>query len=70
MFCCTWNSWHALQVGYTCTGACEKDPYCQQVLKQHFPDVPLHDEILTLDLVKHGKLGDGDRLDTVIITTP
>ena len=40
------------------------------VLQQHFPDVPLHDDILTLDLVEHGEIGDGDRLDTVIITTP
>ena len=28
---------------------CEIDPHCQQVLNRHWPDVPLHDDILTLE---------------------
>lgn len=27
---------------------CEIDPYCQKVLKRHWPEVPLHGDILTL----------------------
>lgn len=27
---------------------CEIDPYCQKILKRHWPEVPLHDDILTL----------------------
>ena len=28
---------------------CEIDPFCQQILKRHWPNVPLHDDITTLD---------------------
>lgn len=28
---------------------CEIDPYCQKVLKKHWPDIPIHDDIRTLD---------------------
>ena len=27
----------------------ELDPYCQRVLKKNFPDVPIHDDVKTLD---------------------
>lgn len=27
---------------------CEIDPYCQKILKRHWPEVPLHDDITTL----------------------
>jgi len=27
----------------------EIDPYCQKVLRKHWPDVPIHDDITTLD---------------------
>jgi site-specific DNA-cytosine methylase len=27
---------------------CELDPFCQQILKRHWPHVPLHDDITTL----------------------
>ena len=27
---------------------CEIDPFCQKVLKKHWPDVPIHDDIKTL----------------------
>lgn len=28
---------------------CEIDPYCQKILKRHWPEVPLHGDITTLD---------------------
>jgi DNA (cytosine-5)-methyltransferase 1 len=28
---------------------CEIDPFCQQILKRHWPNVPLHDNITTLN---------------------
>jgi DNA (cytosine-5)-methyltransferase 1 len=27
---------------------CENEPYCQKVLKKHWPDIPIHDDIRTL----------------------
>ena len=27
---------------------CEIDPYCQRILRRHWPEVPLHDDITTL----------------------
>ena len=36
---------------------CEVDPHCQQVLKRHWPDVPLHDDIRTL---QPGDIPDAD----------
>jgi len=37
--------WAGLQT----TAFCEKDPYCQRVLRKNFPDVPIHDDVKTLD---------------------
>ena len=34
--------------GVKVVGACEKDEFCQQVLKQHFPDTPLYEDVTTL----------------------
>lgn len=36
--------------GYETVGFVEKDPFCQAVLRKNFPGVPIHDDILTLDL--------------------
>jgi DNA (cytosine-5)-methyltransferase 1 len=33
--------------GYETVGQIEIDPWCQQVLKRHWPDVPKHDDITT-----------------------
>ena len=35
--------------GLETTAFCEKDPYCQRVLKKNFPDVPIHDDVKTFD---------------------
>lgn len=37
------------RAGYQVVLQCEIDPHCQQVLKRHWPDVPLYDDICTLD---------------------
>lgn len=37
------------QAGMTPVFHCEIDPYCQKVLKRHWPDVPLHADIVDLD---------------------
>ncbi|MDA0301506.1 MAG: DNA (cytosine-5-)-methyltransferase [Chloroflexi bacterium] len=37
------------QAGADVVFQCEIDPHCQQVLNKHWPDVPLHDDITTLE---------------------
>lgn len=37
---------------------CEIDPFCQKVLRKHWPDVPIHEDITTL----HGETGQFDVL--------
>ncbi len=36
-------------VGWETVGFCEIDPYCQKVLRKHWPDVPIHEDIRELD---------------------
>ena len=33
--------------GFETVGFIEKDPYCQQILKKNFPNIPIHDDITT-----------------------
>lgn len=35
---------------------CEIDPFCQKVLKKHWPDVPCHNDIKTLDTSYYGTI--------------
>lgn len=56
-----------LQAGYVCLGVCEKDAYCKAVLRKHYPDVPICDDLHALDLAK---MCAGVRLDVLVITTP
>lgn len=37
------------QAGLTPAFHCEIDPYCQKILKRHWPEVPLHGDIQTLE---------------------
>lgn len=37
------------QAGMTPVFHCEIDPYCQKILRRHWPEVPLHDDITTLE---------------------
>jgi len=41
-------------VGWETVGFCEIEPYCQKVLRKHWPDVPIYDDIreLTGDEIK------------------
>lgn len=34
--------------GFETIGFCEIDPYCQKVLKKHWPDVPIHEDVKEL----------------------
>lgn len=34
--------------GYETVGFCEIDPFCQKVLKKHWPNVPVHDDVRKL----------------------
>jgi len=34
--------------GFETVGFCEIDPYCQKVLKKHWPDVPIHNDVRRL----------------------
>ncbi|MDJ0512792.1 MAG: DNA (cytosine-5-)-methyltransferase [Methyloceanibacter sp.] len=38
--------------GFETVGFCEIDPYCQAVLRKHWPDVPIHDDIRTFEPAK------------------
>ena len=35
--------------GMTTTAFCERDPYCQSILKKHWPKTPLHTDVRNLD---------------------
>jgi len=36
-------------VGWETVGFCEIDPYCQKVLRKHWPDVPIYEDVKKLD---------------------
>ena len=38
----------ARNVGWETIGFCEIEPFCQKVLKKHWPDVPIHEDIKKL----------------------
>lgn len=42
------------RAGYQVVGQCEIDPFCRKVLKKHWPDIWLHDDVRTLtgDIVR------------------
>ena len=45
------------QAGHTCVGQVEIDKYAQKVLKKHWPDVPLHNDVTTaIDWAKENDL--------------
>ena len=45
-------------VGWETIGFCEIDPYCQKVLRKHWPDVPIHEDIRELDGTQYrGSIG-------------
>lgn len=50
------------RANFHCVGQVEIDPYCQKVLKKHWPDVPIHDDIRTFDQKVWGEWGPIDLL--------
>ena len=36
-------------VGWETVGFCEIDPYCQKVLRKHWPNVPIYEDIRNLE---------------------
>lgn len=47
----------ARRVGWETVGFCDNDPYCQAVLAQHWPGVPIYDDVRTLDERAVGSVG-------------
>lgn len=35
--------------GFETVAFCEIDPFCQKVLKKHWPDVPIYNDVRNLD---------------------
>jgi DNA (cytosine-5)-methyltransferase 1 len=44
------------RAGFKIVAQCEKDPYCRRVLAKHWPGVPCHDNVTTLDPTAYGPL--------------
>ena len=42
--------------GIETVGFCEIDPWAQKVLKKNFPNVPIHDDVKTLDPKNYGRI--------------
>lgn len=50
--------------GYETVAFCEQDEFCQAVLRKHWPDVPVHDDVRTFDADRH------DRIDVITAGFP
>ena len=42
--------------GYETVAFCEMDEFCQKVLKKHWPQVPIFDDVRTLDAARLGRI--------------
>ena len=42
--------------GYETVAFCEMDEFCQKVLKKHWPDVPIFDDVRTIDATRLGDI--------------
>jgi DNA (cytosine-5)-methyltransferase 1 len=54
------------RAGLCCVGQVEIDPFCRRVLRRHWPDVPLWDDIRTFDPIALG----WERPDVVVFGSP
>ena len=50
--------------GYETVAFCEQDEFCQAVLRKHWPDVPVHDDVRTFDANRY----DGIDVNSWIVT--
>ena len=50
------------RAGMTTVAFCEIDPYCRKVLRKHWPDVPIYDDVrtLTADALRRDGIADVD----------
>jgi hypothetical protein len=58
----------AMWAGIETVAFCEIEPYCQQVLKKHWPHIPIYDDVRTLTrerLKKDGVIDDERTIDIV-----
>ena len=42
--------------GYETVAFCEQDQFCQQVLRKHWPHVPIYDDVRTIDATRLGNI--------------
>ena len=42
--------------GYETVAFCEQDEFCQQVLRKHWPNVPIYDDVRTIDATRLGNI--------------
>ena len=42
--------------GYETVAFCEQDEFCQKVLRKHWKDVPIYDDVRTIDAARLGKI--------------
>ena len=42
--------------GYETVAFCEQDHFCQQVLRKHWPNVPIYDDVRTIDATRLGNI--------------
>lgn len=52
--------------GIDTVALCEREPFCQKVLNKHWPDVPIFDDVTTMNrkqLEERGVLSPGERID-------
>lgn len=42
--------------GFETVAFCEIDPFCQKVLKKHWPDVPCYEDVRTMDAIGLGRI--------------
>ena len=42
--------------GYKTVAFCEMDEFCQKVLQKHWPDIPIYDDVRTLDATRLGRI--------------
>lgn len=53
------------RAGFEVGAFVERDPFCREVLAKHWPGVPIHDDVTTLDKGKISELARGRRFDVV-----
>lgn len=54
-----WMGWETIQF-------CEIDKFCQKVLSYHWPDVPIHDDVKTLNYEEINNRRDPSRATIVV----